>query len=264
LQKVLFKILEGSFALKLQYFFQFYFLCFSMNNDYNNYLNMNPNMSPNQQNGFNYYTPGVSSNQSPYANFFQQQSHMGFGQQAGGGVANNLSGFPTTFFQANQGRMGLGVNGHAASFAAPQMPGYGAAMPPTASAPNSFPANAYPNENPNVLKRSKKDFFEGTLSVKDSNPTSGPASKNSIMQSIAPKVGSSQRNAPAASSTNENNENNIINNNRNPSTPNNENTPLLKTSHTKLPRSENISHQKSKNQDFINLISQIRNIINTV
>lgn len=216
---------------------------------------MGANIAGNQQNGFNYYTPGGNS-QSPYASFFQQPATSG-----------NNNGFPGNFYQSGQqGRtgMGMGMGGiggmgmgmgvgagfqnNAASFAAPQIPGYGAAMPPVNSSSATFP-NAFVNENPNVLKRSKKDFFEGTLSVKDSSTTS---SKNSLMQSIAPKISGSHKN--------------------NSSHSNDENTPLIKSGAAKgksdnagikPTAKENQASSISKN-DFIQLATQIRKIINSV
>lgn len=183
-----------------------------MNSEYNNYLNMQPN----QANGYNYYMPGAqSSNNNPYNHFFNHP-HNQTPQQ----YQNQNQNFQPPYGPgANQRLLGAGNR----DIDSNQMPGYGSIMAKNAPIPTPFDMPGPPN----VVKRSKKEFFEGSLISKE---PANAKSSSSIMQSLTPKANVAPQNV---------------------------------SSQQAKQSSNSDSKQVPKNEKIRHLFSQIRQIINT-
>jgi hypothetical protein len=174
-------------------------------------------MNPNQANGYNYYMPGAQSsnnnnnNNNPYNHFFNPHNQTPQHYQ-------NQNFQPPYGPGANQRLLGPGHR----DIDSNQMPGYGSIMAKNAPIPTPFDMTA----NPNVVKRSKKEFFEGSLISKE---PANAKSSSSIMQSLTPKATTAQN-----------------------------------VSSQQAKQSSNIdSKQVPKNEKIRHLFSQIRQIINT-
>lgn len=156
-----------------------------MNSEYQYLLNSMPNSStyggandPSQNGGFNYFNPSSSNIPNLMNSSYQFGQYNSPGQYPGfGGNFNNQQ---SNHLSNHQGNLQGNLQGN-----------YQGNHPVTPTFSNNF-LNDFSNpqsQGPNIIKRSKKDFFEGSMKVINKSP---------IINSIAPKINS---NKPKQSST---------------------------------------------------------------